>query len=285
MVFAKVVLFTPTRFRTKPLSQFPRARESAGNTSEATAHFPLILKRHGESSRTNPTEPKSLVVDLYITGDGHERRQRRPQLRLRSLTVQVLCGMSYNYGPFPPYTPGAPGAGHSDMDFMNEIQSCDMVHWTLSLVMFSAQLVKCARLRRQRNTATRAVWGGSRPGKRGNRKIGREDAAQKLDRAYFCRMPCHAGLTPIFNVNEFERRYRVPLNVYETIREGLLAWKDPYFTQRRDCCGALGVSTDQKMWSAMRQLAYGVPADATVEFGRMAEALASKPLKSSRREL
>jgi Plant transposon protein len=279
MVFAKVVLFTPTRFRTKPHYQFPRARECAGNSSEATAHFPPILKRYGESNRTNTTEPKGLVIDLYITGVGHQRRQRTPQLSLKTLTVQVLCGMSYNYGPFAPYIPGAPGAGHSDMGFMNEIQSCNMVHWTFSLVMFSAQLVKCARLRRQRNTSTRAAWGGSRAGKRGNRKIGREDAAQKLHSAYFFRMPCHAGLTPIFNVNEFERKYLVPLKVYETILEGLLAWKDPHFTQHRDRCGALGASTDKKVWSAMRQLAYGVPADATVECGRVAESMSPEAFK------
>jgi hypothetical protein len=40
--------------------------------------------------------------------------------------------------------------------------------------------------------------GGSRPGKRPNRDIGRADSAAREDWDYFCRQPEHSNLQPVF---------------------------------------------------------------------------------------
>ena len=54
---------------------------------------------------------------------------------------------------------------------------------------------------------------------------------------------------------------------------------DPYFVQRRDACGALGLSSLQKISAAFRMLAYGVPADSVDEYVRIGESTAIESLK------
>jgi Plant transposon protein len=155
--------------------------------------------------------------------------------------------------------------------------ACDVDHdvscvlaQAVTIALVSSQVMRVSRKRQRDNTASKGR-GGSLPSKRANDNIGRGEGARKIDRDYFFRLPDHVTFTPIFDDDVFSRRYRVPRDVYERIRDGLLTWNDNYFIQKRDCCGALGASTDQKMWSAMRQLAYGLPADATVEYGRLAD--------------
>jgi Plant transposon protein len=144
----------------------------------------------------------------------------------------------------------------------------------LSSLLIALVVVKIRRrslcLKRKRDEGAR-VNGGSRPGKRANCEIGREEGAEKINKDYFCRMPQHGDMSPTFDESQFERIYRMPREVYEHLRDGLLRWSDPYFKQRRDCCGKLGASTDQKFCSAMRQLAYGTGADALVELVGLAE--------------
>lgn len=84
--------------------------------------------------------------------------------------------------------------------------------------------------------------GGSRPGKRPNRSIDRLSGALRIDRDFFCRMPVHAGLDPVFTRLELERRHRAPRYVYEEVRRGLLASDDKFFVQKEDCCGVMGAS-------------------------------------------
>jgi hypothetical protein len=146
--------------------------------------------------------------------------------------------------------------------------------FAICLVMTRHVLLKRKRARES---------GGSRPGKRPNRDIGRAEGAARVDRDYFCRQPEHSNMRPVFEEREFERRYRVPRHVYEGVREKLLKWEDTarglYFTQKTDACGALGASTDQKLWSAFRMLSLGIPADAAVEYGRLAESTNAECLK------
>jgi hypothetical protein len=153
-------------------------------------------------------------------------------------------------------------------DFDHDVSS--MLAQAVTIALLSRQVMRVSR-KRQRDETTSNSRGGSLPGKRANNNIGRGEGARKIDRDYFCRLSDHVTFTPIFDEDVLSRRYRVPRDVYERIRDGLLTWNDNYFVQKRDCCGVLGASTDQKMWSAMRQLAYGLPADATVEYGRLAE--------------
>src|SRR3954447_19656479 len=54
---------------------------------------------------------------------------------------------------------------------------------------------------------------------------------------------------------------------------------DLYFVQKPDACGKLGLSAIQKCTAAIRQLAYGTPADAVDEYVRIAESTALKSLK------
>jgi Plant transposon protein len=123
------------------------------------------------------------------------------------------------------------------------------------------------------------VQGGSRHAKRPNRNIGRQDGARRIDRDYFCRRKEHAGLSACFTEADLERRYRGPRDVYERIRDKLILWHDKYFVERVDCCGVGGASADQKLWAAVRQLSYGVPADAVSEYGRLAESTNAQCLK------
>jgi hypothetical protein len=69
----------------------------------------------------------------------------------------------------------------------------------------------------------------------------------------------------------------MPLSVYEELRDSVLE-TDRYFTQKRDAVGKLGASTNQKTVCALRQLAYGVPADVACEYVRVSESTASEPL-------
>jgi len=54
--------------------------------------------------------------------------------------------------------------------------------------------------------------------------------------------------------------------------------RDPYIQQRTDCTKK-GLSTIQKLTAVMRMLAYGIPADATDEYCRIAESTANEALK------
>jgi hypothetical protein len=54
--------------------------------------------------------------------------------------------------------------------------------------------------------------GGSRPGRRRNRDVGREQAGRQLDADYFAR--CENVDAPVFSEVEFERRFRMPRSVY-----------------------------------------------------------------------
>jgi hypothetical protein len=106
--------------------------------------------------------------------------------------------------------------------------------------------------------------GGSRRGKASNRAIGRSIGAKTIQRDYF------AGSASTFSTEEFERRFRVPKKIWDVLREGICR-ADNYFRQKRDATGLTGASTEQKMVAAIRQLAYGIPADACVEYVRLSE--------------
>nr|XP_011462191.1 PREDICTED: uncharacterized protein LOC101309236 [Fragaria vesca subsp. vesca] len=54
---------------------------------------------------------------------------------------------------------------------------------------------------------------------------------------------------------------------------------DPYFVQRRDATGRVGLSTEQKLTCAMRQLAYGVTADFFDDYMDIAESTAIEILE------
>jgi hypothetical protein len=116
--------------------------------------------------------------------------------------------------------------------------------------------------------------GGSVPGRAPNRDRALLQGAIDLDKGYFNRL----NLVTVPRLEpEFERRYRMPRNLYEKVRAGVLE-VDAYFTQRPDAAGVMGASTDQKITAAMRQLAFGCPADAAAELVRVRESLPNESL-------
>ena len=54
---------------------------------------------------------------------------------------------------------------------------------------------------------------------------------------------------------------------------------DPYFIQKRNVAGMLGLSSFQKMTAALRILTYGIVASSTDEYVRIEESTAVKSLK------
>ena len=55
---------------------------------------------------------------------------------------------------------------------------------------------------------------------------------------------------------------------------------DPYFIQKRNVAGTLGLSSLQKMTAALRILAYGVAVDSTDEYVKIGESTAAESLKN-----
>ncbi|XP_051179362.1 protein ALP1-like isoform X1 [Lolium perenne] len=99
----------------------------------------------------------------------------------------------------------------------------------------------------------------------------REEAADRLVRDYFCE-------NPIYPEKVFRRRFWMRRALFERIVHALGEWS-PEFTQRRDALDREGLSPLQKCTSAIRQLAYGTPADALDEYLKIAECTSVKCLK------
>ncbi|XP_004292560.1 PREDICTED: uncharacterized protein LOC101300695 [Fragaria vesca subsp. vesca] len=95
-------------------------------------------------------------------------------------------------------------------------------------------------------------WGGSSKG-RSYTARNREIMDQRLKTLYFTD-PCK------YEPNIFRRRYRMQPWVFDRIMSDVANY-DPYFVQRRDATGRVGLSNEQKLTCAMRQLTYVVTAD------------------------
>ena len=76
------------------------------------------------------------------------------------------------------------------------------------------------------------------------------EAADSLDRDFFCRL--NPG-PPRFNEKDFERTFRMPRDLYESVRSDVMGY-DAFFVQKADATGKEGASTDQKIYAAMQML-------------------------------
>ena len=83
--------------------------------------------------------------------------------------------------------------------------------------------------------------------------------------------------TPIMT-HEFYGRFRMRRHVFERLVDAVQQ-VDPYFIQRPNCAGEMGLSALQKVVAAVRILAYGIPADAVDEYVRIGESTAHEALK------
>jgi len=77
----------------------------------------------------------------------------------------------------------------------------------------------------------------------------------------------------------FRRRFRMHRHLFCRILSKVEEY-DPYFVQRRNCAGTIGLSSLQKVTAAFRMLAYGVPADYVDEYVRIGETTVVESLQS-----
>ena len=103
-------------------------------------------------------------------------------------------------------------------------------------------------------------------------------AADDIDRHFFCRMVKHSRMMPVFSEEEVERMCRIPREVYEKIRQGCLD-DDIFFAERFDAVGRPGATTDQRLTSALRQIAYEACAHSVTEYVGLREATNSECLR------
>ncbi|XP_018810345.2 uncharacterized protein LOC108983230 [Juglans regia] len=111
-------------------------------------------------------------------------------------------------------------------------------------------------------------------GNRQRRKFIRRDHIQgheRLFRDYFSK-------NPVYPSNLFRRRFRMSHPLFLRILNEVEAY-EPYFVQRRDNAGRLGLSSMQKITAALRMLAYGVTGDFMDEYIRIGESTAMESLK------
>ncbi|XP_028052813.1 uncharacterized protein LOC114257248 [Camellia sinensis] len=76
----------------------------------------------------------------------------------------------------------------------------------------------------------------------------------------------------------FRRRFQMKRSFFLRIQAAIEA-HDPYFLQKRNCAGKLGLSSLQKITVALRMLAYGVAANFMDEYVRIGESISIESLK------
>ncbi|XP_028089578.1 uncharacterized protein LOC114289929 [Camellia sinensis] len=74
------------------------------------------------------------------------------------------------------------------------------------------------------------------------------------------------------------RRFQMNRSLFLHILSTVEAY-DPYFVQKTDAVGIIGLSSLQKMTAAMRMLAYGVAVDSVDDYVRIGESTAIESLK------
>ncbi|XP_058223075.1 uncharacterized protein LOC131332791 [Rhododendron vialii] len=83
---------------------------------------------------------------------------------------------------------------------------------------------------------------------------------------------------PVYSPNIFRRRFRMNQSLFLRIVSEVVA-HEPYFVQKRNNAGVLGLSSLVKITTAIRLLAYGIAADAIDEYLRIGESTTLKCLR------
>jgi Plant transposon protein len=138
-----------------------------------------------------------------------------------------------------------------------------------------------ATMARKKRLLDSKQHGGSRPGKRPNRDLGREEAAKRLQADYFMDEDApnpYGGIGPTFSEYEFQRRLRISRRVYARVKCEVLK-RDTYFEQRSGAVGKEGATADQKICVALMLLGQGIGSDSVVEVSRLSESTAAHCLK------
>ncbi|KAE8986670.1 hypothetical protein PR003_g23720 [Phytophthora rubi] len=115
--------------------------------------------------------------------------------------------------------------------------------------------------------------GGSRPGKLPNIDRLAGFYAELFYRDYF-------SASPTYNGEHFRRRFRMNRDLFKKFASDIEC-HDPYFRQKADCTGKLGLTCYQKCAAAIRALATGSSADDLDDRYRLAESTALETLRRS----
>ncbi|XP_071678283.1 uncharacterized protein [Lolium perenne] len=102
-----------------------------------------------------------------------------------------------------------------------------------------------------------------------NRLLGHE----QLMEDYFAEVPTYPA-------HLFRRRYRMRRSLFVRIVKACELHSN-YFKQRRNAAGVMGFSAFQKIFAAMRVIAYGIPADYTDEYLRIGENTTTESVRRS----
>ncbi len=102
------------------------------------------------------------------------------------------------------------------------------------------------------------INGGSRTRRQGNYNSGHAEGHEKIMHDYFVN-------NPVYNDDWFCWRFRIRWRLFLRI-SGALEQQDPYFLQKPNAAGKMGMSTIQIITAAFWQLAYGSPADGVDEY-------------------
>ena len=84
--------------------------------------------------------------------------------------------------------------------------------------------------------------------------------------------------SPVYSPNIFRRRFRMRRSLFVRIQSAVEG-HDDYFFQKRDNAQRLGLSSLQKITTALRMLAYGVTTNFMDEYVRIGESTAMESLK------
>lgn len=126
--------------------------------------------------------------------------------------------------------------------------------------------------------------GGSRPGKSRNVERNHAQAHLHYTTKYFwpsdLLRPGTNSFGPEQSESAFERRFRMPRNIFNKVMETCLA-HSPYIIQglKPDCTGKMGISPLMKVICALRTLSYGISADLSEDMFNISETTANKCLE------
>ncbi|KAL1401396.1 hypothetical protein pipiens_006630 [Culex pipiens pipiens] len=144
------------------------------------------------------------------------------------------------------------------MEYMDSDSSSEDQLTIMGQILVQAQIALIS-------TEESSVQRGARKGKRPNIDRGARNAARQLEMDYFAENATYR--------TEFRRRFRMSRAMFIRVAQAVEA-ANPYFVQRPDATGKMGLTCLQKCTAANRQLAYGTAADATDEYVRLSESTA-----------
>ncbi|XP_047335703.1 uncharacterized protein LOC124939257 [Impatiens glandulifera] len=124
--------------------------------------------------------------------------------------------------------------------------------------------------------------------RRARKKQNEQSASSRKSRSYIDRATLEGhnrlfkdyfATIPVYSSQMFRRRFRMSRELFMRIHSRVEA-HEPYFQQKRNSAGKLGLSSLQKITVALRILCYGVAADFMDEYIRIGETTTIKSLRN-----